>query len=104
MGRGGSDIKMRFDFWRRKTERIIKEKRISFDKLEGHINEQLDAETGKIRKDAPPAQLYNLKTDLQQTTNLFNDHPEIVIEMKALLESYRKEIGPFPELGWIDRR
>jgi len=42
---------------------------------------------GKIREDAAPAQLYNLETDLEQTTNLYHEHPEVVAELKALLEA-----------------
>ncbi|MEM7144269.1 MAG: sulfatase-like hydrolase/transferase [Verrucomicrobiota bacterium] len=33
-----------------------------------------------------PAQLYNLKTDPGETTNLYFEHPEIVQELKSLLE------------------
>jgi arylsulfatase A len=47
-----------------------------------------DVVNGKIRKDAPPAQLYNLKTDLAQSTNRYHDHPEIVEEMRALLKQF----------------
>jgi hypothetical protein len=52
----------------------------------GEINS--DIENGKIREDAPPAQLYNLETDVEQTTNLYNQYPEVVKEMKAILETY----------------
>jgi arylsulfatase A-like enzyme len=48
-----------------------------------------DIENGKIRKDAPPAQLYDLETDLRQTKNLYNEYPEVVKEMQALLKTYR---------------
>ncbi|WP_282135155.1 sulfatase family protein [Seonamhaeicola maritimus] len=50
-----------------------------------------DIEDGKIKKDAPPAQLYNLVTDKSQTTNLYNQYPEIVEEMSAILDSMRPE-------------
>jgi arylsulfatase A-like enzyme len=53
----------------------------------GKVNS--DIENGKIKVDAPPAQLYNLKTDLYQTKNLFYLYPEKVKEMKALLKSYQ---------------
>ena len=52
--------------------------------LTKHVNS--DIENGKIKTDAPPAQLYNLEADLSQTTNLYRQHPEIVREMKALLD------------------
>lgn len=47
-----------------------------------------DIENGKIRKDASPAQLYDLEKDVKQTTNLYNQYPEIVKEMDAILETY----------------
>jgi arylsulfatase A-like enzyme len=48
-----------------------------------------DIENGKIRKDAPPAQLYDLEADVNQTKNLYNEYPEVVQEMEALLKTYR---------------
>lgn len=57
--------------------------------------ENSDIEDGKIKTDAPPAQLYDLETDLQQTRNLYREHPEVVKELSALLESYRSK-GPAP--------
>ncbi len=38
-----------------------------------------------------PGQLYNLETDPGETTNLYFKHPEIVKELKALLESSKSE-------------
>ncbi len=37
-----------------------------------------------------PAQLYNLDTDPGETTNLYFKNPEIVKELKAKLEEYKK--------------
>ncbi|WP_322975092.1 sulfatase-like hydrolase/transferase [Aporhodopirellula aestuarii] len=51
--------------------------------------ENSDIENGKIKKGAPPAQLYDLKNDPAQTTNLYNSYPEVVQEMEALLKSYK---------------
>ncbi|CAA6677659.1 MULTISPECIES: arylsulfatase [unclassified Lentimonas] len=48
-----------------------------------------DIEGGRIKADAPPAQLYDLEHDLQQTTNLYDDYPEVVEELDALLNTYR---------------
>ncbi len=53
----------------------------------GDINS--DIKDGKIIKDAPPAQLYDLQADLKQTTNLHDQHPEIVEQMKRLLNEYK---------------
>lgn len=52
----------------------------------GHKNS--DIVNGRIRKNAPPAQLYDLEKDRSQTTNVFQDHPLIVNEMETLLASY----------------
>ncbi|WP_430937090.1 sulfatase family protein, partial [Saccharicrinis sp. 156] len=56
----------------------------------GEVNS--DIENGKIKEDAPPAQLYNLEKDPSQTTNLYHEFPEKVKEMKELLKSYQ-ELG-----------
>ena len=48
-----------------------------------------DMENGKLKKDAPPAQLYDLKRDVSQTTNVFHDHPDIVKEMRAMLNNWQ---------------
>lgn len=55
-----------------------------------------DIEDGEIKPDAPPAQLYDLEADRNQTTNLYNRSPEVVSEMKATLESYRSPTPPAP--------
>ncbi|TWT58614.1 Arylsulfatase [Thalassoglobus neptunius] len=52
----------------------------------GSVNS--DIEDGKIRKDAPPAQLYNLEDDRSQTQNVINEHPELVEELRVLLSRY----------------
>ena len=61
-----------------------------------------DVINGKIRADAPPAQLYNLEIDPSQTKNLYSQHPEIVTELKAILESYRTNIPATKPVGWIN--
>lgn len=45
-----------------------------------------DIVNGEIRDDAPPAQLYNLETDPYQSRNVYNEHPEVVAELRQLLE------------------
>lgn len=52
----------------------------------GKVNS--DIEDGNIKKDAPPAQLYDLDSDVNQTRNLYNEYPEIVKELSELLASY----------------
>ncbi|WP_082379317.1 sulfatase-like hydrolase/transferase [Pseudalgibacter alginicilyticus] len=71
-------------------------------KLTGQINS--DVLNGEIKKDAPSAQLYNLKDDPSQTTNVYGQHLKIQKELHEILISYRAEIGPYPELGWIHKR
>lgn len=50
-----------------------------------------DIKNGKIIKGAPPAQLYDLEADVSQTTNLYNQYPEVVEQMAAELKAYRRE-------------
>jgi arylsulfatase A-like enzyme len=58
-----------------------------------------DIENGRYKADAPPAQLYDLDADLLQTTNLFTKRPDIVREMKALLEKSKQAKRTAPERG-----
>ncbi len=46
-----------------------------------------------IKEQVPPdsIQLYNLESDFAETTNVFLQHPEIVAELKALLEKYKTQ-------------
>lgn len=53
-------------------------------KLTGQVNS--DVENGKIKEDAPPAQLYDLEADLTQKQNVYARHPEVVEELQALLD------------------
>lgn len=53
-----------------------------------------DIVNGKIKPGAPPAQLYRLDTDVNQTTNLYKEKPEVVSEMDALLKASRKATAP----------
>ncbi|WP_435674730.1 sulfatase family protein [Polaribacter sp.] len=45
-----------------------------------------DIENGEIKKDAPLVQLYNLDDDKNQTTNVFNQYPEVVKTMETKLK------------------
>jgi len=53
-------------------------------KLTHRVNS--DIENGKIKEDAPPTQLYNLKDDPYETTNVIRQYPEIAEELQQLLE------------------
>lgn len=60
----------------------------------GSVNS--DIEDGKIKKAAPPAQLYDLKADVNQTRNVYKEHPEVVTELSALLAGYKPTQPPKP--------
>jgi len=45
-----------------------------------------DIEDGAIKADAPPAQLYNLRADPGQSTNVYDEQPQLVAELEALLD------------------
>ncbi len=51
--------------------------------------ENSDIENGRIRKDAPPAQLYDLKADPSQSTNLYHEHPDVVKQLVSQLSEYK---------------
>lgn len=46
-----------------------------------------DIKDGKLKKDASPAQLYDLEADRNQTKNLYKENPEVVKEMDAALKA-----------------
>lgn len=62
-------------------------------------HENSDIENGKLKPNAPPAQLYDLESDPRQTTNLYNRHPEKAREMKALLEACKTADRTAPKRG-----
>ncbi len=56
-----------------------------------------DIKNGRLKKNAPPAQLYDLEKDPSQTRNLYRKNPEVVKQMEKLLNSYlprEKRTGP----------
>ncbi|MGD7654730.1 MAG: sulfatase family protein [Verrucomicrobiales bacterium] len=53
-----------------------------------------DIENGKLKKDAAPAQLYDLEADRNQTKNLYNENPEVVKRMASELKTYKALISP----------
>ncbi|WP_372795906.1 arylsulfatase [Pontiella sp.] len=61
-----------------------------------------DVVNGKIRPDAPGAQLYNLKTDPSQTTNVIHHYPEKAAELAALLQREQAAIPKSKPMGWIN--
>jgi len=63
----------------------------------GSVNS--DIENGRIKKDAPPAQLYDLEKDLPQTTNLYRQCPGAVKALETLLASYRPKKREAPRVN-----
>jgi arylsulfatase A-like enzyme len=45
------------------------------------------------RRDDEVAELYDLSTDVGETTNVYAEHPEVVAELTALIEACRDDIG-----------
>lgn len=68
----------------------------------GQVNSEVVG--GKIKADAPPAQLYDLSSDLYQAINLYDREPEVVKDLESILNLWRNKTGPYPELGWIANR
>ncbi len=52
-----------------------------------------DIADGKLKKDAPPEQLYDLAADPSQTENVIESNPERVAAMRARLEQIKKSKG-----------
>lgn len=59
----------------------------------GMTNSDVTAE-GRIKPDAPPAQLYDLRADPSQTTNVLREHPERARAMRARLDELMKPSQP----------
>lgn len=58
----------------------------------GSVNS--DIEDGKIKKDAPSAQLYDLAADVNQTRNVYKEHPDVVKELNSLLSDFKPKPSP----------
>jgi len=54
----------------------------------GLTNSDITAD-GKIKPDAPQAQLYNLKDDLSEHTNVIAQHPDIAARMQARMDELK---------------
>lgn len=48
-----------------------------------------DIANGEYKASAPPAQLYNLKQDPRQAENVYNEYPEVVVDMESSMEAIR---------------
>ena len=60
-----------------------------------------DIVNGKIRPDAPTAQLYDLQKDLSQTMNVYAKHPQVVDTLRQRLMMHRKNSGKGKRIGWL---
>ena len=54
------------------------------------VNSDINSD-GKVKKDAPKQQLYDLNQDPSQKVNIINEHPERAKEMALLLKQYRTQ-------------
>lgn len=52
-----------------------------------------DMDNGKLKEDAPPAQLYNLDTDPNQTQNVWDQNPDVVAKMDVRLMELRNKLA-----------
>ncbi len=55
-----------------------------------NINSDITSD-GRIKPGSPPSQLYNLKSDPRQQTNVIREHPEIAGKLKTKLDEVRNE-------------
>ena len=62
----------------------------------GETNSDITAD-GKIKPDAPPAQLYNLATDPRQQVNVIREHPDIAERLRQQLAACGAKIPPAKE-------
>ncbi|WP_449284320.1 sulfatase-like hydrolase/transferase [Maioricimonas rarisocia] len=63
--------------------------------LSGRPNSDITP-NGRIRKDAPKAQLYDLEADPAQTTNVLREHPEQAQKMRERLQEIRRSSATRP--------
>lgn len=64
-----------------------------------------DIKDGNYLDTAPQAQLYDLWSDPRQSVNCINlidKSPEVIKELEAILETYRKQIPETKPIGWIN--
>lgn len=51
-----------------------------------------DMKNGKLKEDAPPAQLYDLKADPNQTQNVYSDYSDIAASMDSRLSEFSEQL------------
>ena len=54
-------------------------------------NKNSDIHEGKIKPNAPKAQLYNLDRDPRQSTNVIRDYPDIARQLKAEMQRIKSQ-------------
>lgn len=62
----------------------------------GETNSDVTPE-GRLKKDAPPDQLYDLEADPAQATNVVRRHPDVAQELQSLLEKIRSDGRSAPQ-------
>jgi len=58
---------------------------------QGGRNSDYDAQ-GRLRPNAPKEQLYDLRADPQQTTNIIREHPDVAVAMAKRLRQFMSEL------------
>ena len=67
----------------------------------GYVNS--DIEGGKIKPDAPPAQLYDLENDIGEQENVLKDHPDVVKRLAGYLADFADDIAK-TSVGKMDKK
>lgn len=55
----------------------------------GFVNSDYTPE-GKLKPGAPPMQLYDLTSDIGEASNVYGEHPDIVVRLKSLFDKLEK--------------
>ncbi|MFN3168498.1 MAG: sulfatase family protein [Phycisphaeraceae bacterium] len=66
----------------------------------GQVNSDVNAD-GRIKPGSPKVQLYDLRADPSQATNVAEAHPDVVRSLHARVEAYRAQIPDTKPLGWL---
>ena len=68
----------------------------------GSVNS--DIANGRLKKNAPPAQLYDLENDPTQTRNVYREYPDVVANMQSLLATYTAQTDQPAETSEAENR
>lgn len=60
-----------------------------------------DVVDGKLRRDAPAQQLFDLINDPKQTRNVIAEHPQVANQLQKRIDHYREQMPDTKPIGWI---